>query len=139
MLLLIGDLCMSWFQEISPDIRQSSSTLGKLAEIIKCCRDGQICGGAPQELDSLEQLMLDVTQLHQRWQTIFMWHDGPLVQAMKDGSLFLVDEISLADDSVLERLNSVLEAERKLVSFPLFQGRVSLIHPRTFCCMDCQT
>lgn len=49
-----------------------------------------------------------------------MWHDGPLVQAMKDGSLFLVDEISLADDSVLERLNSVLEAERKLVSFPLF-------------------
>lgn len=64
--------------------------------------------------------MLDVIQLHQRWQTIFMWHDGPLVQAMKDGSLFLVDEIPLADDSVLERLNSVLEAERKLVSFPLF-------------------
>ncbi|CAL5192620.1 unnamed protein product [Lathyrus oleraceus] len=40
--------------------------------------------------------------------------DGPLVKAMKDGDLFLVDEISLADDSVLERLNSVLELERTL-------------------------
>ena len=29
--------------------------------------------------------------------------------------MFLVDEISLADDSVLERLNSVLETERTLV------------------------
>ena len=29
--------------------------------------------------------------------------------------MFLVDEISLADDSVLERLNSVLEPERTLV------------------------
>ena len=29
--------------------------------------------------------------------------------------MFLIDEISLADDSVLERLNSVLEPERLLV------------------------
>lgn len=29
--------------------------------------------------------------------------------------MFLIDEISLADDSVLERLNSVLEPERTLV------------------------
>ena len=34
---------------------------------------------------------------------------------MKQGAMFLVDEISLADDSVLERLNSVLEPERTLV------------------------
>ena len=33
---------------------------------------------------------------------------------MKNGGVFLIDEISLADDSVLERLNSVLEAERFL-------------------------
>ena len=33
---------------------------------------------------------------------------------MLDGSHLLVDEISLAEDSVLERLNSVLESERKL-------------------------
>ena len=46
---------------------------------------------------------------------LFEWHDGPLVQAMKNGSIFLLDEISLADDSVLERLNSVLEPERSLL------------------------
>lgn len=39
---------------------------------------------------------------------LFEWVDGPLVNAMKKGSVFLADEISLADDSVLERLNSLL-------------------------------
>jgi len=47
--------------------------------------------------------------------TLFEWHDGPLVQTLKDGDFFLLDEISLADDSVLERLNSVLEPHRLLV------------------------
>eukprot|EP00794_Sanderia_malayensis_P000583 gene583-1243_t len=46
---------------------------------------------------------------------LFEWCDGPLVDAMKDGSSVLIDEISLADDSVLERLNSVLETEKLLV------------------------
>ncbi|KAL8705370.1 MAG: hypothetical protein Q9201_001526, partial [Fulgogasparrea decipioides] len=45
---------------------------------------------------------------------IFEWVDGDLVHAMKVGHHFLLDEISLADDSVLERLNSVLEPGRKL-------------------------
>lgn len=34
---------------------------------------------------------------------------------MQDGGVFLIDEISLAEDSVLERLNSVLESERTLL------------------------
>ncbi|AEY98895.1 FAGR074Cp [Eremothecium gossypii FDAG1] len=46
---------------------------------------------------------------------LFEWTDGPLIQAMKSGDFFLLDEISLADDSVLERLNSVLEPERSLL------------------------
>ncbi|KAJ1343425.1 hypothetical protein BSLG_002014 [Batrachochytrium salamandrivorans] len=46
---------------------------------------------------------------------LFAWTDGPLVQAMKLGHFFLLDEISLADDSVIERLNSVLEPQRLLV------------------------
>uniref|UniRef100_A0A665V9V2 Midasin n=1 Tax=Echeneis naucrates TaxID=173247 RepID=A0A665V9V2_ECHNA len=46
---------------------------------------------------------------------LFQWHDGPLVLAMREGGVFLMDEISLADDSVLERLNSVLETEKSLV------------------------
>lgn len=46
---------------------------------------------------------------------LFEWCDGPLIHAMKSGNFFLLDEISLADDSVLERLNSVLEPERGLL------------------------
>ncbi|XP_053314521.1 midasin [Spea bombifrons] len=46
---------------------------------------------------------------------LFEWHDGPLVLAMREDGFFLMDEISLADDSVLERLNSVLEVEKTLV------------------------
>ena len=43
---------------------------------------------------------------------LFEWQDGPLVLSMRAGAVLLIDEISLADDSVLERLNSVLEPSR---------------------------
>ncbi|XP_072942545.1 midasin [Epargyreus clarus] len=46
---------------------------------------------------------------------LFEWVDGPLIKSMESGHMFLADEISLADDSVLERLNSLLEPERQLV------------------------
>uniref|UniRef100_A0A1X7TI19 Midasin n=1 Tax=Amphimedon queenslandica TaxID=400682 RepID=A0A1X7TI19_AMPQE len=46
---------------------------------------------------------------------LFEWRDGVLVECMKRGQCILIDEISLADDAVLERLNSVLEPERKLL------------------------
>ncbi|XP_068087248.1 midasin [Hyperolius riggenbachi] len=46
---------------------------------------------------------------------LFEWHDGPLVLALREDGFFLMDEISLADDSVLERLNSVLEVEKTLL------------------------
>merc|ERR1712078_731846 len=44
----------------------------------------------------------------------FEWSDGPLVQAMQNGDAILIDEINLAADAVIERLNSVLEPERTL-------------------------
>jgi midasin len=47
--------------------------------------------------------------------SLFEWMDGSLVRAMKDSDYFLLDEISLAEDSVLERLNSLLEPERTLL------------------------
>ena len=46
--------------------------------------------------------------------SLFEWANGSLVNALHDGQHFLLDEISLADDSVLERLNSVLEPGRTL-------------------------
>ncbi|KAJ0395768.1 hypothetical protein ATCC90586_008727 [Pythium insidiosum] len=53
--------------------------------------------------------------LKRRYQSIFEWCDGPLVESMKKGDLILVDEVNLAEDAVLERLNSVLEPSRTLL------------------------
>jgi midasin len=49
------------------------------------------------------------------YQALFAWNDGSLVKAMRNGQHFLLDEISLAEDSVLERLNSVLEPSRTIL------------------------
>ncbi|EGF81776.1 hypothetical protein BATDEDRAFT_10013, partial [Batrachochytrium dendrobatidis JAM81] len=81
-----------------------------------------------QILSALANRHLHIINAHQNSETadflgsqrptrepLFAWADGPLVQAMKQGDFFLLDEISLADDSVLERLNSVLEPQRLLV------------------------
>jgi midasin len=45
----------------------------------------------------------------------FRWQDGVVLQAMREGKRLLLDEISLASDSVLERLNSLLEPQRTLL------------------------
>uniref|UniRef100_A0A914ZUI6 Midasin n=2 Tax=Parascaris univalens TaxID=6257 RepID=A0A914ZUI6_PARUN len=45
----------------------------------------------------------------------FRWVDGIVVEAMKEGRPLLIDEISLAADSVLERLNPLLEPSRLLL------------------------
>jgi midasin len=58
---------------------------------------------------------LEIQLLRTRYRALFEWVDGSLVQAMKEGSFFLLDEISLADDSVLERINSVLESQRTVL------------------------
>ncbi|KAK1736592.1 midasin [Skeletonema marinoi] len=53
--------------------------------------------------------------MFQKHSALFEWADGPLVLSMKDGNMILLDEMSLAEDAVLERLNSVLEPSRTLV------------------------
>ena len=55
-----------------------------------------------------------IQDLRLRSKVLFEWCDGEVVAAMKKGHHFLLDEISLADDSVLERLNSLLEPGRTL-------------------------
>nr|XP_017246046.1 PREDICTED: midasin isoform X2 [Daucus carota subsp. sativus] len=105
-----GDAIFSW------DINHAAQTLSQLTVLLNNYRDGLVSHPdvTPPDLDVIEQIKVKLIELHKKWQSIFLWQDGPLVQAMKNGDLFLVDEISLADDSVLERLNSVLEPERKL-------------------------
>lgn len=74
--------------------------------------------------DRLDQATLNIIPIGHRKEiesnrmkttALFEWVDGSLVHAMKTGNYFLLDEISLADDSVLERLNSVLEPQRTLL------------------------
>ncbi|KAL8274975.1 hypothetical protein Esti_001031 [Eimeria stiedai] len=68
------------------------------------------------------RLIQQVQQAAEEWvcacrqtRRLFCWKDGPLVRAMKEGALFLLDEASLSQDAVLERLNSVLEEGRHLL------------------------
>ena len=68
------------------------------------------------QLETCEKgLVQRVQQNIARSNALFEWSDGSLISAMKSGQFFLLDEISLADDSVLERLNSVLEPQRTIL------------------------
>ena len=63
----------------------------------------------------LKDLYKEIKRLRGELNMVFEWHDGILVEAMQAGGLLLIDEISLANDSVLERLNSVFEQDRMLI------------------------
>lgn len=63
----------------------------------------------------------------ERIDQLFEWLDGPLIQAMTLGGVLLIDEISLAQDSVLERLNSVLEKEKSIIISEKGDGSVEEI------------
>lgn len=69
------------------------------------CKDD---AGLRESYKQVKQLKADLSM-------VFEWQDGILVKAMQSGGLLLIDEISLANDSVLERLNSVFESDRTLV------------------------
>ncbi|KAJ4772445.1 Midasin [Rhynchospora pubera] len=99
---------------LSTNISQAASTINIVNEILSSCRKVNDSDVTQEDINAIEKVKLDLIGLHQKWQAIFLWKDGLLVEAMNAGDLFLIDEISLADDSVLERLNSVLEPERKL-------------------------
>ncbi|UPR03955.1 midasin [Chloropicon primus] len=64
---------------------------------------------AEGELLHLSPKLETMRACHAEMRVPFEWVDGPLVTAMKSGDFILVDELSLAEDAVLERLNSVLE------------------------------
>ncbi|KAJ4363471.1 AAA ATPase midasin [Neocucurbitaria cava] len=68
---------------------------------------------SPDNIPNTERELIRINRV--KATALFEWADGSLVYAMKHGHYFLLDEISLADDSVLERLNSVLEPSRTLL------------------------
>lgn len=64
--------------------------------------------------NSLQELIISLSHSWTRFNSLFEWQDGPLIEAMLHGYIFVLDEINLADDAVIERLNSVLESGREI-------------------------
>ena len=60
------------------------------------------CAGALKELQEAVAAMQAAANAVQ---APFAWVDGPLISAMRQGHALLLDEINLAEDAVLERLN----------------------------------
>ncbi|AET39337.1 AAA family ATPase midasin Ecym_4273 [Eremothecium cymbalariae DBVPG len=109
-------------------VRNRSELQEKLSTSLRNAIPSDLLGDEKHDLNRLLELYrsMDKSDLNSDLQNsikrqldelniLFEWCDGPLIQAMKKGEFFLLDEISLADDSVLERLNSVLEPERSLL------------------------
>lgn len=67
-----------------------------------------------QTIDTAMPVLLNAINHARNASALFEWVDGPLVNSMREGGFFLLDEASLAEDAVLERLNSVLEPSRTL-------------------------
>lgn len=69
----------------------------------------------PLEFDTLPVIRSRITLNRVKRTALFEWVDGSLIQAMRHGDYYLLDEISLADDAVLERMNSVLDPQRSIL------------------------
>ncbi|GFE52883.1 ATPase associated with various cellular activities AAA family protein [Babesia ovis] len=66
----------------------------------------------PVSLDQIRTIVHNLTKSFSN--VLFEWVDGPLTSSMEHGDWFLADEISLAEDAVLEKMNSVLELNSTL-------------------------
>jgi midasin len=77
--------------------------------------NGESISDDERKIDTANLHIQNIETLFKKYVSLFEWIDGPLVTSMRVGHLFLLDEMSLADDAVLERLNSVLEPSRTLV------------------------
>jgi len=69
----------------------------------------------PSDFDAFEETRARIALNRVKRKALFEWADGSLVQAMRHGDYYLLDEISLADDAVLERMNSVLDPQRSIL------------------------
>lgn len=94
------------FQELLPKSIETSSDYEDVCAVIEKL--------IQSEDSSARDALKDIHDILLRCRSPFEWVDGPLVQAMKSGSYILLDEINMVEDSVLERLNSVLETERSI-------------------------
>ncbi|KAF2862321.1 P-loop containing nucleoside triphosphate hydrolase protein [Piedraia hortae CBS 480.64] len=102
-------------------VRERATVEGELRERLSDILEGEV-GSTESLLRKYDGVFTpeqreghtEIKALRTRFKALFEWVDGSLVLALKQGDFFLLDEISLADDSVLERINSVLETDRSI-------------------------
>lgn len=114
--LLVGEtgvgktaLCQALFSSPS---EQATATSGTLLTIVNCHQTTEVGDllGSYRPIRHAPLNGVDGEETSMAGHGVpFEWVDGPLVKAMRLGHPILLDEISLAEDAVLERLNSVLE------------------------------
>ena len=106
----VGDL----LQRLEKASRQLNTTSGVMSGD-GAAEKGEGGAADPPRQAELRAEASEIRSMGERCNSLFVWQDGPLLTAMRQGDLILIDEISLADDAVLERLNSVLDPARLLV------------------------
>ncbi|KAK4193558.1 putative midasin [Podospora australis] len=97
------------------DLQEAASLLGRENDSFEALQEWYRTLSSEDLAKLPEALQTKIRAGTTRSKALFEWSDGSLVHAMREGTYFLLDEISLADDSVLERLNSVLEPQRTLL------------------------
>lgn len=109
MIALVRSLWRSSFADLNVKNLESPAKRQKLkaGDSEKYQQDGKFM--------ALSSVVAEIEDLFRRYSSLFEWVDGPVAEAMKSGHMLLLDELSLAEDAVLERLNSVLEPTRTLV------------------------
>ncbi|KAL4867700.1 hypothetical protein BDV12DRAFT_197981 [Aspergillus spectabilis] len=104
----IEDALLTDLRELLHELDAQSKPIEELKQIF-------VTLPAEQRQTCNPELIGKIERNFARLNALFEWTDGSLITAMKTGQFFLLDEISLADDSVLERLNSVLEPHRSIL------------------------
>ncbi|KKK12377.1 hypothetical protein ARAM_006103 [Aspergillus rambellii] len=104
----LEDMLLEDLRTVLRESGGDSTTLEELKQSFHSLTPDQRQASSPELIQRIEK---NTTRLN----ALFEWTDGSLITAMKTGQFFLLDEISLADDSVLERLNSVLEPHRSIL------------------------
>ncbi|KAL0028971.1 hypothetical protein WJX77_009058 [Trebouxia sp. C0004] len=103
-----NDLAGSELMSVATDAVTAVGMIEKYMEVNASSHSWQA------EHNRLRQLVGTMVEAAASARAPFEWADGPLVTAMRQGHIILIDELNLAEDAVLERLNSVLEPGRTL-------------------------
>jgi MoxR-like ATPase len=115
MILFTRSLWESRTLQENPTAQSSKERRSKSRKLVDDSSAGSNGVVDAEQYDVLAPAIAELEDLNLRYNALFEWANGPLVHAMKAGEMILLDEMSLAEDAVLERLNSVLEPSRTLV------------------------